>query len=306
MKTTTMLAAFALPLLAPSLSAQTPDHLVGFTRISNLRHVDNWACARIDQCAVPLPGVAVMPRWAGGTGWDPARSGAWITDGVTLAKVDDHCELQCGPMPIPGLGPNAVATGLEVVESLNQLLIIDSLGFLHTFTNTCPPVSLGICNTGLGSTGTVLTYTSGLAVDEGHGIIFIAHCDFATGANFIAISLLTAPCNILCRVPVPPCTTVFGTIRGLAVNWGRRLLYATDGTNSIAIQYARSAIGCVHWLAVNCCTMPIITLDPMVGLAVRPGQETSRRRPPLSTGPPASQALPASTPEALARAAISG
>ena len=42
------------------------------------------------------------------------RSGAWITDGRNLAQVDDNCVVLCPPMAIPGLAPNAVATGLYV------------------------------------------------------------------------------------------------------------------------------------------------------------------------------------------------
>ncbi len=274
MKTTTLMTALALPFLTTGLAAQTPDHLVGFTRaMANLRHVDHWACAPLGQCPVPMPGAMAFPLYAGGTAWDPVTSGAWVTNGLLLAKIGDNCLMQCPPMPIPTLPPNAFATGLEVVESQNQLLILDSLGNLHTYTNTCPPNPMGVCNTGL-VPGPVQMFTSGLAVDEGQGLVFFSHCDFATGANFIAVSLLAAPCNVLCRFPVQPCAALFGTITGLAVNWARRTLYATDGINTMALQYLWNG-QCVNIVNVNCCAMPGPVADPMIGLAVRPGRATA-------------------------------
>ncbi|MFO1076169.1 MAG: hypothetical protein U1E73_00420 [Planctomycetota bacterium] len=273
--------ALAATTAAISLPAQTPDHLVGLTRVtSSLRHQDHWNCQPINQCATPLPPSAAFPPSAGGTGWDPVRSGAWVTNGLLLCHVDDACNVNCAPIAIPGLPAGAFATGLEVVQSQGQIWITDTLGNIHFFTNTCPPNPIGICNTGLGPTA-VGDSTSDIAVDEGSGIVFISYCNFTTGVNRIAVSRAAAPCNIVCVQQIQvPCLAAFGTITGIACDWGRRILYATDGINTIAMQYvAIAAAGCVQFQVVNCCALPVAGLDPMVDLAIRPGRATSVGQP---------------------------
>jgi hypothetical protein len=278
MTTITLRAALAMALCSLPALSQTPDYLIGHTQLGNLRQVDHFACAVLGQCPAPLPAVVVLPPWAGGTAWDPVRPGAWVTNGLLLAKFSDACAPQCPPQPIPTLGPNAFITGLEVVESQNQLWMVDSLGNLHFYTNTCPPQPLGVCNTGLMPMAPQ-TFTSGLAVDEGNGYVFVSHCDFLTGANFIAVAPLATPCAISCRLPLPPCALAgFGTVRGLAVNWGRRILFATDGINTTAVRY-QPAGPCVQFIGNNCCFPPQIGFDPMVGLALRPGGATSAGAP---------------------------
>ncbi|MCA8974290.1 MAG: hypothetical protein KDC98_06185 [Planctomycetes bacterium] len=280
-----MLPNTALTLLIPLLAitcanAQGPDHLVGLTRNTpSLQHRDHWNCALLNSCPVPLPSPGALSVAAGGTGWDPVRSGAWVTDGTMLTHVDDACNVNCPPMPIAGLGGNVFATGLDVVESLNQILIIDSSGRLHTLTNTCPPNTIGVCNTGLVNPG-VVWMTSGLASDEGHRLVFIAVTDFNTGANQIAVMRLGNPCQQICMLPVqpPPCAVVFRSITGLACDWGRQVLYATDGRSTIAMRYSVASI-CPTIVTTNCCTPPVVAVDPLVGLAVRPGKATSHGQP---------------------------
>ncbi|MCR9247965.1 MAG: hypothetical protein NXI31_23285 [bacterium] len=267
-------ALLASAFVSASAIAQTPDHLVGLTRNAPaLLHHDHWNCQTLNACPVGIPPTGAGPQSAGGTGWDPVRPGAWISNGLVLAKVSDNCQMLCPPMPIPGLATNAFITGIDVVESLNQLLLIDNQGFLHTFSNTCPPQPISICQTGLvpqqGAS------TSGLATDEGNGLIFVAYSNFNTGANNIAIIPLANQCQPICRVPVqPPCNPAFRPITGLAVDWGQQALYATDGFQTIAINYS-TATPCPQFVNYNCCTPPIINLDPMIGLAVRPGGATS-------------------------------
>jgi hypothetical protein len=272
MKTTTLLPLL-LPALAAFATAQTPAHLVGLTRFAPmLRHVDHAPCAMLAQCAVPIPPPAAFPPFAGGTAWDPVRSGAWVSNGVLLAKVDDNCTMQCPPAPIPTLAGNAFVTGMELVEGMNQLWLIDSLGVLHFYTNACPPVPLGTCNTGLGPTA-IGNVTTGLAVDELNGIVFIAHPMFPTGPNRIVVSPLGAPCNPVSQFILPTCTTAFGAVTGLACDWGNQVLYATDGVGTVAMTYG--------WAPPNVLVGPVtccgagVAADPMVGLAVRPGRATS-------------------------------
>ena len=274
MKTTPLLLPFLpLLLLAATAPAQTPPHLVGITRVTPfLRHQSHAPCAVLAQCPLPMPGSAALPPFVGGTAWDPVRSGAWVSNGTLLARFDDTCTPQCPPMPIPTLGPNAFVTGMEVVEGLNELWLIDSLGALHRYTNACAPAPLGVCGTGLGPT-TAGNVTTGLAVDELTGIVFIALPALPGGPNRIVVCPLAAPCAPVSQFLLPPCLPGFGAVLGLAVDAGNRILYATDGANTIALSYG--------WVAPNvipgpftCCPMPAIA-EPMIGLAIRPGRATS-------------------------------
>lgn len=265
---------FALPLLASVLAAQTPPHLVGITRnLPALRHVSHAPCAVLAQCPLPIPSpAAVGPAFAGGTAWDPTRSGAWVSNGQLLAKFDDACGAMCPPMMIPTLGGNAFITGMEVVEGMNELWMIDSLGFLHRYTNTCPPAAIGVCNTGLGPTA-IGNVTTGLAVDELNGIVFISYPMVPAGPNRIVVSLLAAPCTPVSQFLLPACFAAFGVVQGLACDWGNQILYATDGSATVGMSY--------NWLAPNVlpgpitCCPPVAAADPMVGLAIRPGRASS-------------------------------
>lgn len=270
------LSAVAM-LAALPLAAQTPNHLVGLTRnASALEQIDFANCQGISRCVPPgFPNGAALPAWAGGAAWDPTTRGAWITNGQVLARIDDGCTYQCPPMPLPFPGLNAVATGLEVVESLRQLFLIDSNGFLHQYSLTCPPQQIAMCQTGLSAAPFVPT---GIAVDEGLRLVFISFSDFATNTNFIAVSPLAAPCQIMQRVPVQACPTSTGPFRaitGLGVDWCRRVIYATDGRTTAGMQYAPLAIGGIGIVNQTCCTLPAATPDPLVGLAVWPGRESS-------------------------------
>jgi hypothetical protein len=219
-----------------------------------------------------VPNAAALPPFVGGTAWDPTRPGAWVTNGVVLAKVDENCMLQCGPQPIPTLGPNAFITGLEVVEGLNELWMIDSQGNLHRYTNGCPAMPLAVCNTGLAQTA-VGNVTTGLAVDELQGLVFISYPQFPAGPNRVVVTLLAAPCVPVSQFVIPPCAAAaFGPVLGLACDWGKQVLYATDGADTVRMGYG--------WVAplltvgnVQCCPVPAL-VDQMIGLAIRPGRAT--------------------------------
>jgi hypothetical protein len=272
-------AAALASLTCSHVLAQNADRLVGITRIAaDLRSVVHGPgnCAQLGTCApVGFPSAVGLPEGAGGTAWDPTTSGAWITNGTVLAKVADDCTYQCPPTPVI-LPTNGVLTGLEVVESLRELWAIDDQGLLHRYTLQCPPQHVGACQTGLVAT-TPRTSTSGLAVDEGNGLVFFSFADFATNTTVIAVSRLANPCQIVQRLPVQPCptsTTLFGAVTGLSVDWGQQLLFATDGHTTMAIHYGLTAIG-IAVLGVDCCPTAIGNADPMIGLAVRPRRAVS-------------------------------
>ena len=283
------LIALALPSLAAlcvtaAAAAQTQPRLIGITRAAPaLRQHDHSSCAPIGQCNLPgMPNALGLPGYAGGTGWDPVRPGAWVSNGLMLAKYNEQCQPQCPPMPIPTLAANAFITGIEVVVGLNQIWMIDSTGILHRYTNACPPQPLGSCNTGLGQTA-IGNVTTGLAVDEGAGFLFISYPMFPVGGNMIAVIPMGAMCQVSQQFAVPPCAALaMGPITGLACDWGNQRLYATDGATTTAIGYLPGA-AMVAVLGANCCP-PIAVLDPMIGLAIRPGGATSTGQP-CANGP---------------------
>ena len=272
------LVAALLP-LASAAFAQTSDRLIGITRnFANLRQFDHQNCQGLGQCGPSnFPNALALPPGAGGTAWDPRTSGAWITNGSVLAKVADDCTYQCAPQPIV-VPSNTVATGLTMIESQGKLLMIDSSGTLHTFTASCPPVLQGTCQTGLTSTGLSET-TTGLAADEGLGLLFYGVTNFQTGDSAIAVALLSDPCTILNRVTLGPCATPignmsFGSITGVAADWCHRFLYVTDGRNTRRLRYVPLAVT-IGIVGSTCCQPPVINIDPMIGLAVRSGGATS-------------------------------
>ncbi|HEX5054766.1 MAG TPA: hypothetical protein VFZ65_23520 [Planctomycetota bacterium] len=272
MRTTSL--AVLLSTFSAFLPSQAPGHLVGMTRnLPALRHHDPATCTNLAQCVLPgMPPATPLPPFVGGTAWDPVRSGAWVCNGLLLGKYDDNCVVQCAPAAIPTLGAAAFITGMEVVEGMNQLWMIDSQGFLHFYTDACPPMPLGVCNTGLAPTA-VGQVTTALAVDELRGIVFIAYPNFPVGPNRIVVSTLANPCVPISQFQIPPCFAAFGAILGLACDWGTQTLYATDGINTVTVPYA--------WLPPNVipglpsCCPAIAVADPMIGLAVRPGRATS-------------------------------
>ena len=270
--------AFSL-LLAATAAAQGSDHLAGVTRNAPfLRQVDHDACALLGQCGLPgMPAASALPTFVGGTAWDPVSGGAWVSTGLLLGRYDDTCAPTCAPAAIPTLAANAFVTGLEVVTDRDELWILDSTGALHQYTNACPPMPMGVCNTGLPLVAGQQA-TTGLAVDEANGIVFVAYPDFPSATNTIVVSDLAAPCVAISQFTLPLCAGAgFGTVRGLACDWGKSVLYATDGVRTLAVPYTYAAPN-VTPLAPTCCPGNP-GADPMIGLAVRPGGATTTGAP---------------------------
>ncbi|HEX6812331.1 MAG TPA: hypothetical protein VF384_11955 [Planctomycetota bacterium] len=273
---TTSLAPLAFPLLVAAVAAQAPPHLVGMTRTTPALRHQATNCQIHSQCQLAgMPPANNLP-FVGGTAWDPRRSGAWVTNGQVLAKYDDDCTLQCGPMPIPSLSSvSSYITGLEVIDLHNQIWMIDNHGGLHFYSNTCPPVHQGGCSTVLVPTpAPVMQVTTGLAVDEGIGLVFVSYPDLTAGTTRIAVNDLSNPCVQFDMFHVPPCPTNFGPVIGLACDWGKLMLYATDGQSVVSMNYAWNGtnVTLVSW---SCCAGTIAVLERMVGLAMRPGRAGS-------------------------------
>jgi hypothetical protein len=271
---------FRSALLAAATTAQLlaqgpPAELVGITAMGpDFMKRNQQACTQTLCNPAGFPMMTGLPYF-GGTGWDPTRSGAWISNGPTLALIDANCTYLCPPMTSPT--PGAI-TGLEVVESLNQLWATDANSNLIRMTLTCPPTVVGGCN--LGITPSPTRGTSGLAVDEGRGLVFVSAGDWSTGSSQLRVSLIGAPCAPFHIQPLFNNCSAIGMriVTGLAVDWGNRTLFFTDGYQTIGWTYTYNPAGpSISFAPLNCCT--VAGTDTLIGLAVRP-------RPPQPFGAP--------------------
>ena len=271
------LAVVSSFLLANVVLAQLPDNLIGITRNTPILDQRNHnGCAPLPFCTPFGFPAAVGVPYAGGTGWDPIRNGAVVSNGQVIAEIDPNtCAYICPPFPAPTVSPNALVTGLEVVESLNEIWMLDSFGALTRMTYGCPPVPFAVCNTGLPLT--VTNATGGLAVDEKNGFVFYSYSNWTTGASTIHIAPMANPC-LTVQVVVPlPC---FGSvplrgITGLAVDASRQILYMTDGFQSIGWSYLVTGAP-LNFGPQTCCFLPPSSPgDQWIGLAVRTGRESS-------------------------------
>jgi hypothetical protein len=260
------LLSFAALSLAASVAAQTPAHLVGLTaQIPTVTHRDQSTCTTLSQCTpAGFPATVGLP-YLGGTGWDPILSGAWISNGPVIACVSDTCGYLCPPGPSPTPSP---ITGLEVVESLNQIWATDALGNVCRMTRSCPPALINVCNTGAPVSPT--QGLSGLAVDEGRGLVFMSHGNWGTGATTILVSTMTSPCTPFFTMTLPAVCSNFRIATGLAVDWGNTVLYVTDGFTTIKLPYVASPGPTIAFLPPGPCCMLLNGGDTFVGLAWRP------------------------------------
>ena len=261
----------ALLVTATATLAQTPQGLVGLTRNSgDLQQMPANNCLVSTTCSPAGMPIAVgLPGSACGTAWDPTRHAAWICDGQYLACVDDGCSYLCPPLPLPGMGGATFVTGLEVLESRNELWAIDNNDVLHILSLTCPPVHLSSCAIPF----PLPSYTTtGIAVDELRGYVFFVRADPAMPSDLVYYNDLATPCAL----PRTLTTTGWpgsGLTTGLACDATSRTLHLTDGQYRMTIEYQ---VGPALLLpgTRTACTTPIST-DPLTGLAIRPGGATS-------------------------------
>ena len=276
-RTTLALSASFLLVAADFAAAQIAPHLVGVTRTTPIVDArDHFACTPLPFCApAGLPPAAPLP-YPGGTAWDPTRNGIFVSTGQLIAEVDENtCNYICPPVVAPTSSPNALVTGLEYCESLNQIWILDSFGVLTQCAIGCPPVPVASCNTGLPLLANAST--GGLAVDEKNGFVFYGYSDWSTLTCTVHIARVGLPCQITQVVTPLTCATTFPLrgITGLAVDACRQTLFMTDGFQTVGWDY--TVVGPnLAFGATSCCMLPpSLPGDQWIGLALRTGKELS-------------------------------
>jgi hypothetical protein len=278
MRTHTALFALVTATLASAAAiAQAPNNLIGITRNTPiLDQRDHFACTPLPFCMPGgFPPAPAVP-YAGGTAWDPIRNGAIVSNGFVIAEIDPNtCAFICPPSPAPTVSPNAMVTGLEMLESQNEVWMLDSFGALTRMNYGCPSTVISVCNTGLPLTAT--SATGGLAVDEKNGFVFYGYSDWTTGVVTVHIARVANPCLVVQVVTPAACGGIppLRMITGLAVDAGREILYLTDGLQTIGWNYAVAG-ATLAFGAQTCCPLPpSMPGDQWIGLAVRSGRETS-------------------------------
>jgi hypothetical protein len=260
----------ALFLLLPATAAaQGPNSLIGLTRGTPTLSERTLTCTPLPPCVISGLSSPATP-WAGGTAWDPIHNVLWVSNGPQIEAVaPTTCTVYCLTQPAPLLSPNATVTGLEVVESQNQLWMVDSFGVLYQCTLACPPVRVATCNTPL--TFTSNWSTGGLAVDECNGIVFYSYSNWSTNATLLAMAPIATPCQIFNQVPLPA-SCGMTAVTGLTVDGCRRVLYITDGTVTMSWNYTvgPGPTPVVTFGTLTCCALSLPT-GSLVGLALRSG-----------------------------------
>jgi len=275
--------AHALPQLAVLLTAslataQINASLIGVTRTTaTLAQSRHMPCAALPSCLPP--GMPPNPGFfqAGGTAYDGTDNSVWVTTGQMLGRYSGPlgCTPACAPIACPKSSIAAQASGLDVVESLNELWIVDDAGWLTRCTTTCSPTVNSSCNLPL-PPGVMPT---GIAVDDGRGIVF--YSTLTSAGSQLRVSLIGAPCAAPFSItPLISCTSSLIPCTGIAVDWGNSIVYWTDGPSTYSFPYNYDPAGpSITFGAQTCCSFVISPNDPYTDLSLRPRGPTPAGNP---------------------------
>ncbi|MCR9245928.1 MAG: hypothetical protein NXI31_12920 [bacterium] len=263
------LLTLALTLLgtAGAAVAQSQYSLVGLTRTTQtLSQTLHAPCANLPSCIAP--GLGPMGSFAaGGTAFDGTNGTMWATDGQALASYSGPllCNLVCGPVPCPKSAAVANASGLDVVESLNQLWVVDEFNWLTQCDLGCPPTIAAQCMIATLPGDRI----SGVSVDDGNGIVFYTAIN-AVGGNLYVAQIAT-PCAPFSVTPLATCTSAATPPQGIAVDWGVARAYWTDGPSTYSFGYAYNPAGpSIAFTPTTCCNFIQSPNDPYTDLTLRP------------------------------------
>ncbi|MBK8975694.1 MAG: hypothetical protein IPM29_07195 [Planctomycetes bacterium] len=273
--------AVALPWLAAAAVAQTTPEVLGLTDTApQLARIDPGFCT-LSLCP-PAIGPSVSP-WAGGVAHDPGDRATWLSEGLTLTKVDarNTCVTVCGPFPAPNLPAGVVVTGLAYNEALGRLFVShsDNTIWVYQVAGGCTLSLLNSC------TLTVPTnhIVSGLATSDPNGLLFYASSPWlGFGApTEIHVAFQGSPCTPICPATIPSNTAgIVPDITGLGYDACRSELYFTDGGQVYGMQFAPP---CSLTQNTICTGVPGQLLT---GLCVLPSTETTSGNPCFSGSSP--------------------
>ena len=255
-----LLAATTLP--SARASAQgTPQALIGGAALPGPMLQRQTICAPAARlCPIPYPPPPAP--FAGGTAYDPHGQVIWDSNGPMLVAMPlpPACAPICPPLPVPGLVPPALVTGLAYDEGPSLLLVVDSTAVVTILrvprAAPCAPLLLRSCP--LGPLVPPGFTPGGLAFSEASNRLFVAISSFAGGppGNLILVLGPGAGCAPLCQLPLPACLGVppLGPITGLAFDDASNSLLATDG---VVVQQLALAPGLCGIAAARCCPAPL-------------------------------------------------
>lgn len=264
------IAAGALATMVSTQATQAQSQrFLGLTQVGPLVQQHNQlGCNLGPQCPVPL---SAPPFLAGASAWDGTSKTLWLSDGATLSSWDpDTCSIVCPPIPSLSSAPTS---GLTVVEASNTLYELDQSGVIQQWNLGCP-LTPGPACTVASIIGSGWRYTS-LAADELAGLMFIGAADPVTGNSIIQVSQLATPCNPFSVIQLSPCGSApLRLLTGLVTDNCAGTLYATDGYQTVEINYTFSAFPTINftYLQAGCCSLLPFTPTalPYAGLAIRP------------------------------------
>ena len=267
MRTTLLTAVLFFPVCAV---AQTPSQILALTDSGPvLAQIDPGNC-NVAICP-PAIGTAVTP-WAGGVAHDPRDRSTWLSDGLSMVKVDARlgCNTVCGPFPAPNLSPGVVVTGLACNEELQLLFVSRSDNTIYTYAYSgCTLTFQSSC------TLTVPTnhIVSGLATDDAQHFLFYSTSPWLGPgpATQIVVAFQAAPCVPLCTpMPVNDCSGApVAFVTGLGFDPCSGTLEITDGVQVISSLYIHPCV----LVPIHCC--PGVPGARLVGLCVLPATEVS-------------------------------
>lgn len=197
-----------------------------------------WAGHLLAQQPSPPAAPTGHPPYAGDRCDHDDERAAWTTDGTRLTR--HGCPGQDGlSMPCPKSAPDAVATGLAVLASVQQLWVLDSAGVITICQMSSPPTPLQTIPTGL--TGTATAGPSALALDERNRLAFYVWTDFATGRSELRVAPLATADQPFHRQDVTPKAAAPHPITGLRIDAARQTLQLTDGQATWSMRYRTGA-----------------------------------------------------------------
>ena len=288
-----LLVLLGLLSVTPSLAAQR--EVVGLTNTTPYllrQSIDGRNCAA-KRCSA-TPHQSQVAAFAGGTAFDGRMNAVWISNGTRLDTMlqpgtSGTCRNVCRTQAVPQ-APNLTkyTTGMAYLESgtLNANGGSGPYGKIYFSYDTpvigwadvkgCSLVNYKYCRLGfIPATSRI----GGLALDDINRLLFIGTYD-TSGVAMVYVVNADTPCTVICSVPILlnprtcPNTPALRSMAGLAYDACARMLYVTDGPQTVFGTFMAGAAGC-RWAHRGCCKTPV---ELYTGLALLPPAEGTAGR----------------------------